>query len=140
MENIHASLRPRNNMAMIALWGFILAVGVALTRPVPILPLCVGIIAGILVGKFQAQSIYDTPIAFASARTALEVRNCLNATIPGKRAIIIQWVTAGILIIITLIQGGYYFGTFIIGYVSMMFVREIITLPALRRLAESHEV
>lgn len=130
---MHATLRTRTNVLLIGVWSALATGAVLLTRPRPFAVLLAGAVFGVAVGALQSRSMAQTGERFRLARTAMDVRHALLATLPGKWAIRLQWIGVAVLLAAALWEGSM-IGGFIAGYATLMDVREIATLGAVVRL------
>ena len=131
---MHATVMPRTSMLVIAVAALVAAAALWFTRPVPLVPALIGALLGGVVGVLQSRSIGDGPSAFRQARTAMEVRRALTSTVPGMRAIQVQWLSALVLLGASLWIGNP-LGGWVAGYALLMCARDLVTLRAVRGLA-----
>ncbi len=124
---MHSSLKLPTNVIIIG------AISI-LSHPFPAIPLIAGAVFGLAAGFMQNQSIAIARNAFWSAETAMEVRRVLTSTIPGKRAIQIQWLSFPLLVVsavwIRNPLGG------LAGFGNFMCIRNLITLKAVMGLSD----
>ena len=93
MGETHFTMSPQYNVDAMLLAGTLAFGLLMLAHPRPILASVVGVMAGLLVGWLQRQSLRLSPAEFAGARTALEVRRAFMSNRPGRLSII-SWILA----------------------------------------------
>lgn len=131
---MHPTLSPVGNLVLALVWAALTAALVWIYPEFRFVPL-VAIGFGALAGMFQARAVDANPQAFATATTMREVRNALIATCIGKASIFTAWCCAAVLLAITLmLSRQYIYAGVMAGYASFMFMRELVTFPALRRI------
>ena len=132
---MHPSLTPTGNVLLAVLWAIVAAVLVFIFpefMPVAVVGLLFGVVAGVL----QGRALDTHPEAFAEAADTRHVRNAFLSTRSGKAAIVVQWCSVAVILAMSLIFSRQrYFICAIAGYVSFMFVRELVAFPSVRRLA-----
>jgi hypothetical protein len=128
-----ATLTSRVNIVLTAVWALLATVATLASRPRPLIGVVTGVLIGLTVGYLQSKSIGEAPDRFQTATSATEVRRVFLSTASGKRAILIQWTGAAVLLIIAVRQGNP-LGGFVAGYASLMCSRELATLRAVAHL------
>jgi hypothetical protein len=131
---MHATLKPRTNLTLIALSAVLAGAALLFTRPIPVLPALIGSLLGGTVGGLQRRSIANARAAFHEAKTAMDVRRALMSTVPGKQAILLQWAGAFVLLATGLWIGNP-LGGGVGGYAMLMCVRDLAALNAVFGLA-----
>ncbi len=131
---MHSSLKLPTNVIIITACALVSGAISILSHPFPAIPLITGAVSGLAAGFMQNQSIAIARNAFRSAETAMEVRRALTSTIPGKRAIQIQWLSFPLLVAsavwIRNPLGG------VAGFGIFMCIRDLITLKAVMGLSD----
>jgi hypothetical protein len=134
---MHKSLTRRNSIILITMWGVGAAVFFAMHPAQALLPAAAGLAAGLVAGLLQARAIASAPAAFAATATASDVRRQFVASLPGKLSVAVMWAGALVIAWLTWRFSLAFFGaTFGAGYLTLMFVRDVVTLPALARIAD----
>jgi hypothetical protein len=123
---MYTTLKPRTNMALVFVSAGVAVTALLFTRPVPVTPALIG----------QSRSMRAAPSTFQQAQTAMDVRRALTSTVPGKRAIQVQWVGAFILLGAGLWIGNP-LGGWVTGYALLMCARDLVALRAVGQLAHS---
>jgi hypothetical protein len=130
---MHSSLRPKTNLALIAIFASVMVAGLVASWPSSAIPSSVGVLIGAIVGILQRKSMSAVPDRFRGSQSAMEVRRALTSTASGAWAIKVQWLGAFVLLGIALALSNP-LTAFIQGYVSLMLAREIATLRAVEEL------
>jgi hypothetical protein len=137
---MHRSLTRRFNGLLIGSSGAATAILLVVYRPDAIAPAIAGAAAGVLAGSLQACALWIAPGVFAQANSAADVRRQLMSSLAGKLSIFFVWLGAATIgWIVWNLSRGYLLGTFAAGYLALMFVRELITMPVLRRITRARE-
>jgi hypothetical protein len=133
MAKTHASLSPITNILLIIVWGCGAAIlFFVLVPPVPIALGLIGAVLGAICGVMQHLSFKAAANGFTAASSLLDVRRAFKSTAWGSRYIVGLYLSKGVLAVlaVTLIGHsvlGIALGYFA-GYLSLMFVRELVTL------------
>lgn len=128
------TLTTAGHLLLATIWAA-LSVTLALVFPEARLLPVVGAVFGAVAGTLRARAIDANPGLFAAAKTLREVRDAFRTTRPGNAAIAIQWFAAASIVLVTfLVARQTPFAAFMAGYGAFMLVREIVSLPATRRL------
>ncbi len=130
---MHSTLTTRTNAILVVAWGAIAVDAVVMTNPRPIVPLVMGCACGVGVGVLQAKAITRAAGRLRQVETAMEVRRTLVSSESGKWAIRGQWICAGALLLLAMLQGSAV-GGFVAGYTAFMCIRELTSLGAVIRL------
>lgn len=125
---MHATLRPWPNIVLIAICALVAVLLSCIDGTVPYIALVIGVPFGLLVGGLQLRAMRSSVAVFQQANNAMDVRRALVSTLPGKRAIQIQWAGAAILVGAGIISKDL-LRTPIVGYFAFMCVRDICALP-----------
>ena len=137
MKKVHFTLKPSTNIIMILLWGILAVCATFTSRPYSYPVVFVGLIFGVLAGLMQSLAFAESKGAFLNTRTMIDVRNKLKKTKWGKRYIPFLWIGNISLVAVALLIGkGNLLLEIMAGYLSLMFVRELITLKPTFELAE----
>src|SRR4051812_813233 len=135
---MHRSLTRKVNRYFILLWAAGAIVLLVMFFKDALLTVVVGLAFGVLTGALQLRALRKGSAAFARTVTAWDVRRELISMAEGKWALTLQWLgAAAIGFIAFLFSRSYFLATFAAGDFALMFVREVITYPALRAI-ESH--
>jgi hypothetical protein len=133
MPKPHTSLSPRTNILLIFVWAAVAAAFFFVLEPrTPIMLGVIGAFLGAVGGAMQHLSLREASASFTSTSSLLEVRSALKATPWGSRYIRFLWSCKLLLLVLAfvLIREPLFavlFG-YLAAYVSLMFVREIVTL------------
>jgi len=132
---MHPTLTPAGNVLLASLWAVAAAVLVFLYPE--LMPIAVaGLVLGAVAGVLQGRAVDAHPETFAAAANARQIRETLLSTRSGKAAIVIQWCSVAILLAMSLMLSRQrYLAGVISGYAAFMFLRELVALPSVRRLA-----
>ena len=133
MAKPHATLSPSTNLLLIVVWG---AVAVILLFVVePHVPLAIGLVGaglGAVGGIMQHLSFTQAASEFGAAASLLDVRRALKATKWGSRFIVWLYFSKAVLAILAFLLIRQPFLSIVLGYLagymSLMFVRELVTL------------
>ena len=132
---MHRSLTQPFNGLLVGLWGAGTAILLVMYRQDAIVPIIAGAAAGVLAGSFQARALWFAPEVFAQANSAADVRRRLMSSSAGKVSILFVWLGAATIgWLVWNLSRAHLLGTFAAGYLALMFLRELITLPALNRI------
>jgi len=140
MCHLHFTLRPRFNARLCILWGAALVGAWALAAAPPGIPTICGSLAGWLGGFLQLTSIREADDRFRESKTAVDVRNALQSTRAGKLYLLLFWVSGLCLIGWVISKSGPLLvmtTTLLSAYSAFALLRELVTLPATLRLAET---
>ena len=127
---VHITLQRGFNRKLLLMWAVGLLLVLAIARPWPILPACIGAVAGAAIGMLQLRSIQTSPESFRTAGSAMQVRRAFWATSAGRWSIILLWVTAAILLGVAFVWGGNPLRGYLAGFFALRLTRESVTLPA----------
>ena len=133
MPKSHTSLSPRTNILLIFVWGAVAAAFFFVIEPHS--PIILGVIGGLLGaigGVMQHLSLRDASASFTTTSSLLEVRSALKATRWGSLYIRFLWFSKLVLLVLAFVLVreplfAVLFG-YLAAYVSLMFVREVVTL------------
>ncbi len=117
---------PRLRRLLIAVWGGGAGWLLMTLHPPPLPLAALGAATGFLTGWLQRRSLQAAPDAFARATSAFEVRRAFKANRAGRAAIATTWIAAALLVLGALAQSGNVPLAFITGYLSFMFMRELV--------------
>ena len=142
----HASLSPTTNILLTIVWG---AVAVILLFVVePHVPLAIGLVGaglGAAGGVMQHLSFAQATAEFGVAASLLDVRRALKATTWGSRFITWLYFSKAVLAVLAFLLIRQPFLSVVLGYLagymSLMFVRELVTLRDtfhLQRISSQH--
>lgn len=126
---MHSTLKIKTNIILTLLWLAITLILFILLKPYPYILLIFGSGFGFVCGVLQYLSFNEAKNKLKEANTLIEVRNALKSTRYGKISIYALWFSNIMLVIITLLfsNNNPVIGI-IVGYFSLMLIREIITL------------
>jgi len=128
MNKPHFTLRPSANIIFIMLWGAIAVSLFFICDPHPILIAGVGALLGLIGGIMQTLSFRQARDSFLDTKTMLEVRAKLKSTIWGRRYLYYLWASNIFLVVLSFSFSSNPALAILIGFFSLMFIREIITL------------
>ena len=139
---MHASLTPKNNIRLIAIFAIILAL-VAAFGSVPLPPYLIGAAFGAIGGFLQLGAIRQSRAAFLSADSALAVRRALASSASGKIYLVLFWFGAIVFVAVSviLLRERFFLG-WLAAYCCFVIVRDLIALSAtfeLQRRASSSD-
>ena len=130
---LHSSLTLRFNLITIGAC-ILVAVGTAtLPGAFPTLAWSLAAVFGVAAGDLQRRSIRAAGPRFRAAHTATEVREALMSNVPGRLAVITQWVALPVLVAAAWWGGNLVAGA-LGGYALFMAVRDLVALRAVMRL------
>jgi hypothetical protein len=129
----HASLSPKINLLLICVWAIFVVFAFGIIQPrLPFSLAIAGGFLGVLAGVMQHLSISHDPNEFVAASSLMGVRRALTSTPWGRKYIAWLYFSKAALILIAflLIKGPLYQVVlgYLVAYVSLMLVRDTITL------------
>lgn len=142
MKALHASLAPKTNVILVIAEGVAVALLFIFYTPrIPLSIAAAGAALGAIAGVMQHLSFSQASNGFLDAASLMDVRRALKGTLWGSRFIFWIYFSKVILVVlaIVVIRSSLFnvlFG-YVAGYISFMFIRELITLRdifALNRL------
>jgi hypothetical protein len=141
---MHASLRPRTNIWLLAVWGGIAAAVIAVAHPVPWPFIAAGRATGFLLGVLQLKVLRASFRPLLASQTSMDVRRALGSSRLGRLYLWLFWgAGVALLSVAAHVFRERAFIAFVGAYATFAFVRELVSLPAtfeLQRLsAESAE-
>jgi hypothetical protein len=122
-----SSFAGRANRVLIAVWGGVAALCLMRLHPSPVPLSAFGAATGLVTGLLQRRSLHSSPDVFAEATSAIQVRRAFKTNRAGRAAIALTWIAAALLFLGALAQSGNVPLAFVAGYVSFMFMRELIS-------------
>ena len=130
---MHSSLTLRFNLIAIGACILVAAGTKTLPGAFPALAWALAAVFGVAAGDLQSRSIRASSQSFRGARTALEVREALMSNVPGRLAVVVQWV-----LLPALLAAAWWGGNIIAGalggYALFMAVRDLVALRAVMGL------
>jgi len=130
---LHSSLTLRFNLVTIGAC-ILVAVGTStLPGAFPTLAWSLAAVLGVAAGDLQRRSIRGSSQKFRSASTATEVREALMSNVPGRLAVLTQWVALPALVAAAWWGGNIIAGA-LGGYALFMAVRDLVALRAVMGL------
>ncbi len=140
MGNIHTTLKPSTNIALIFIWGIFGGFFIYITVPLSFYIAGIGFCFGIVCGAMQYAAFIESKEKFLETETMLDVKRKLTQTKWGKRYIPVLWCSSFIIILSAFfIDRDNFLYEFAAGYLSLMFIREIITLKSTYELEKMSE-
>jgi hypothetical protein len=139
---MHASLTPKNNIRLIAIFAIILVLVVAFGS-VPLPLYLIGAVCGVVGGFLQLRAIRQSRSAFLAADGALAVRRALASSTSGKIYLVVFWLAAAIFVTVAIIllHERFVFG-WLAAYCCFVLARDLLALSAtyeLQRHASSSD-
>jgi hypothetical protein len=139
---MHASLTPKNNIRLVAIFAIILAL-VAALGSVPLSLYLIGAVCGVVGGFLQLHAIRQSHAAFLAANDAFAVRRALASSTAGKIYLVLFWLAAVIFVTVAfvLLRERFVLG-WLAAYCCFVVVRDLLALPAtyeLQRRASSSD-
>jgi hypothetical protein len=127
---MHASLTPKNNIRLIAVFAVTLVLLIAFASVPPVL-YAIGAIFGIAGGLLQLCAIRRARAAFVAAPDALAVRSALASSPCGKIYLVLFWLGAAAFFGISfyLLRERFFFG-WAASYSSFVVLRDLLALRA----------
>ena len=133
MAKTHASLSPFANIVLTIVWGAVAGILFFAVEPhVPLAIALVGAVLGAISGIMQHLSFKEATNGFTAASSFLDVRRVFKSTSWGNRYIWWLYLSKAVLAVLafllilhpllSIILG------YLAGYMSLMFVRELVTL------------
>lgn len=134
---MHASLTPKANVRLIALWATIaLLVAVFLAQAQLWLLFVIGSLLGIVAGLMQLRAINESSEELVAADSAMAVRRALKRSGWGKAYLVCFWLSSiGIVVVAIVVLKSEMFSGWLAGYSSYAFARELVALPGTFALA-----
>ena len=130
---MHSSLTLRFNLITIGACVLVAFGTSTLPGAFPTLAWSLAVIFGVAAGDLQRRSIRASSQRFRSAHTATEVREALMSNVPGRLAVITQWVALPVLLAAAWLGGNIIAGA-LGGYALFMAVRDLVALRAVMGL------
>jgi len=130
---LHSSLKLQFNLITIGACILVVVGTMTLPGAIPTVAWAVAAVFGVVAGDLQSRSIRASTEAFRNARTAVEVREALMSNMPGRVAVIAQWVLLPVLLGAAWVGGNLIAGA-LGGYALFMAVRDLVALRAILRL------
>jgi hypothetical protein len=135
MACMHKSLARSTNRMLITAWALGVVALLAIYGQAALPPMIVGGVAGVVVGALQARAIWLAPSAFAQTSTLIDVRRQLRSSLPGTASIVVLWLGAvAIVWIVWNLSRAHLSGTSAVGYLMLMFTRDLVSYPLLARV------
>ena len=129
-NQLHTSLRPKTNIRMVVALGVICIALLLLSRPSPWLPFIVGAALGALGGVMQILSLRESPNAFVSASSMVEIRKIMLATKWGKIYIPFFWLSNLFFLLLAILLKQNPLICYLAASIAFKFFREMITLKS----------
>lgn len=135
---MHASLTPRTNYKLIALWS-VLAAACLPSSTTSVAPLFVAFgSGGAIAGSLQSRALRERQDSFRQATAVLEVRRAFAASPTGKVALAMAWIAAGALLALALTRAEFANPQSVLGcYAAFALARECASLPGVLALARA---
>jgi len=135
---MHKSLFPRSNIVLIVIWALVLCCSEFAIWPGANWLACTTFLLGAAAGQLQAIALRESGAAFRVAETAIQVRQVMNATRPGKLSIALLWVSFAVTIVWVLWGGfGNQAAYLLSGFASFTLGRELLSFAAVRQLSQA---
>lgn len=129
---MHKSLKVRSNVIILVVFFVIAVIGYSSVQPFSVLFVIISCLFGTLLGITQSMSMRENPQIFLETKSAIDVRRAITSTKVGKFYVVFLW---GSLFFIYAISQKMGIGDgFVAGAATIMFTRDMITLPALIEL------
>ena len=130
MSKLSKSLHFSTNIALIVAWGLASVALMILTPIYPLYVLVPAVILGCVGGYMQVLSFEQAKHSFLTAESMLEVRKALKLTTWGKRYLYFLWGSQVVLVLLALSTSKTPIIAVLVGYFSLMFARELVTLKS----------
>ena len=140
MDKKHFTLNTRSNIVFIILWGTAIVISFFISESKPVITILVGILFGVPCGILQRRGLSENADAFLAAGSAHDVREVMANSKSGKRAIQLQWLGAGAILILSAIQRANPILSALSGYCTLMLVRDVITLKMVRHMNNNNDI
>ena len=133
--HMHASLRPKHNLGLIALWAVAAAAFAYTTIPRPWTLMGIGAVLGAIAGTVQAAAARASTDTLLSTQTAMDVRRVLRMSAPGRLYLQILWLSvAAMLAVAYWMDASQVLILWMAGYAAFGMARELMTVPCTFRL------
>ena len=138
---MHSSLKRSTSLTIQAGGGIVVAIFIVLMRQGVVLPIMVGIVAGVVTGLMRRLAIRETAELLGRSRTSKDVRAAIASTPEGRISVGLIWIGVAAIAVITKLGGDQaFFYRFLAGFMALLVARESMAYSALRdvqRAAES---
>ena len=125
---MHTTLKVKTNILLIILWALITGFLFIVIKPYPVIIFYAGLKLGLLCGILQFMSLKKSEEKIKNAATLLEIRKAIKSTGSSIVYIYLLWGSIFLLIFITIKFYPDKFYNIFVGYISMILIRDIITL------------
>ena len=127
---MHASLTPKNNIRLIAIFVIILVLVMAFGA-VPLSLYIIGAVCGVAGGLLQLRAVRQSRAAFLAADGAFAVRRAMASSAPGKIYLVLFWLSAVLFVTVSMILLRERFVVdWLAAYCSFVVVRDLLALRA----------
>ncbi len=89
---MHSSLKRSTSLAVQAGGGIVVAIFIVLMRQGAVLPVMVGIVAGVVTGLMRRLAIRETAELLGRSRTSKDVRAAIAWTPEGRISVRLFWI------------------------------------------------
>lgn len=133
---MHASLKPRTNLRLLAVWLLSAIVMSVLAKSTPWILLASGVILGAIGGGVQLRVFRQAPDALLASNTLMDVRRAMTSTSAGRLYFYVLWASVLLLLALSIYLLGKDFPPgWAAGYCALGFTRELVTLRGVLELA-----
>ncbi len=130
---MHSSLKRSTSLTIQAGGGIVVAIFIVLMRQGVVLPIMVGIVAGVVTGLMRRLAIRETAELLSRSRTSKEVRAAVASTPEGRISVGLIWIGVAAIAVITKLGGDQaFFYRFLAGFMALLVARESMAFSALR--------
>jgi len=137
---MHSSLKRARSLTIQAGGGIVVAIFIVLMRHGVVLPIMVGIVAGVVTGLMRRLAIRETAELLGRSRTSKDVRAAIASTPEGRISVGLIWIGVAAIAVITKLGGDQaFFYRFLAGFMALLVARESMAYSALRDVQQAAE-
>jgi hypothetical protein len=123
----HFTLSPAFKIAGMAVYGTCALGAAYICHPTPHLVVALGLVVGLACGLMQRAAVDNRPGAFAGARSMAEIRRGFTHSTWGKRYLLLQWCSTGLLVYLSLFLYDNIMLA-VVGFFCIMTARDLATI------------
>ena len=132
---MHASLKTKTNVRLLAAWAIALILVVAISTPATWGTVALGGALGLIGGTLQLNAMRVSAVQLIAATTLMEVRRGFSSSTFGRAYLFLFWATQITLLIASvLIYRSRVFVAVVAGYLAFAVIRELVSILGTRQL------